>query len=312
MSASSDGPNGVSLKLSQSKFTADGSVDETPLWMIPISISTSRNPKKEVVSTVLKTKEATVSVPDVSINDWVKINSGTIGFYRTKYPSEMLEKFIPAIQDKSLPPLDRLGLLDDLFAMVKAGHTSTVEVLKLLKAFENETDYNVWSSISNICSKLSQLLSNTECEESFKVYQKELFKKIYERLGWNGSENESHLDKLLRGLVLGRMAWLDDENVNKEARARFDKHVSGESSLPADLRSACYKTVLRTGGKKEYDTLLQLYRSTDLHEEKDRISRSLGATNNTELLLKVLDFAMSVRKKRVIILFLSFCKNTFS
>lgn len=40
--------------------------------------------------------------------------------------------------------------------------------------------------------------------------------------------------------------------------------------LPADLRSACYKTVLRAGGQKEFDTLLKLYRSTDLHEEKDR------------------------------------------
>ncbi|KAJ8924872.1 hypothetical protein NQ315_001027 [Exocentrus adspersus] len=285
---------GVTLVLSQNKFTADGSKPtENYLWMIPISISTSKNPAKEVVSTVLKTPCAEVFVPDVGPSDWVKINPGTIGFYRTQYTPEMLEKFIPAIQNKTLPPLDRLGLLDDLFAMVKAGHTSTVEVLKLLKAFEDETDYNVWSSIGNILVRIGQLLGHTDCDKDYSKFQKQILRKVYKKLGWNQSPGETHLDTLLRGLVLGRLAWLDDEDTIKEAANRFEAHVKSDQILPADLRSACYKTVLRAGGKKEYDTLLQLYRSTDLHEEKDRISRSLGAAKDPELLRKVLDFAMS-------------------
>lgn len=107
--------------------------------------------------------------------------------------------------------------------------------------------------------------------------------------------------------MLGRLAWLDHEHSTKEARERFEAHVKNESNLPADLRSACYKTVLRAGGKEEFDTLLKLYRSTDLHEEKDRISRALGAAKDVELLLKVLEFAMSVstnkRYKLIIVLF---------
>ncbi|KAJ8958114.1 hypothetical protein NQ318_006043 [Aromia moschata] len=290
---SGDG-KGVTLTLSQSKFTADGSKPSGDyLWMIPISISTSKDPKKEVVSTVLKTSSADVIIPDVEPSGWVKINPGTIGFYRTQYPPEMLEKLVPAIRNKTLPPLDRLGLLDDLFAIVKAGHTSTVEVLKVLKAFENETDYNVWSSIVNILARLGQLLGHTDCEKEFQAYQKQLLRNVYKRLGWNQKDGETHLDTLLRGLVVGRMAWLNDEDTIGEARERFRAHVKSEKTLPADLRSACYKTVLRAGGKEEYDTLLQLYRSTDLHEEKDRISRSLGAAKDPELLKKVLDFAMS-------------------
>lgn len=39
---------------------------------------------------------------------------------------------------------------------------------------------------------------------------------------------------------------------------------------------------------------LQLYREADLHEEKDRISRSLGATRDPNLIQRVLQFAMSV------------------
>jgi len=101
-------------------------------------------------------------------------------------------------------------------------------------------------------------------------YQKQLLSKVYNRLGWNSRANETHLDTLLRSLILGRMALLNDPIAIAEARSRLEKHAAGTKILPADLRSACYKTVLRAGGKQEFDTLLKLYRSSDLHEEKDR------------------------------------------
>lgn len=115
-----------------------------------------------------------------------------------------------------------------------------------------------------------------------------------QRLGWDTLSGEKHLDTLLRGLVLGRLAWLDDQKTVEEATVRFTKHIGSGPCLPADLRSACYKAVLRAGNKETYDTMLKLYRSADLHEEKDRISRALGATKDDALLAKVLEFAMSV------------------
>lgn len=121
-----------------------------------------------------------------------------------------------------------------------------------------------------------------------------MLKGISNRLGWDAKPEEKHLDTLLRGLVLGCLSWLDDEDTIAEARKRFAKHVETGTSLPADLRSACYKTVLRAGGTDEYNTMLKLYRSADLHEEKDRISRALGAAKDGELLKKVLEFSVSV------------------
>lgn len=160
--------NGIVLTLTQNKYCGDGSPPpEGYQWLIPITISTSRNPGQKVASTVLKTKQTDIIVPDVGPKDWIKVNPGTVGFYRTQYDTDLLERLIPGVKDKTLPPLDRLGLLDDLFAMVQAGKTSTVEVFKLLQAFEDETDYTVWSSISNILTRLGVLLSHTDSEDAF-------------------------------------------------------------------------------------------------------------------------------------------------
>ena len=85
-------------------------------------------------------------------------------------------------------------------------------------------------------------------------------------MGWESKSDEEHLTKLLRSLLLGRMAMLDDPEVIAEAERRFALHVKGEEQIPADFRSTVYKAVLRSGSRDMYEALLKLYREATLHE----------------------------------------------
>lgn len=49
----------------------------------------------------------------------LQINPGTVGFYRIQYSSAMLESLLPGVRDLSLQPVDRLGLQNDLFSLVR-------------------------------------------------------------------------------------------------------------------------------------------------------------------------------------------------
>ncbi|CAG4947451.1 unnamed protein product [Parnassius apollo] len=286
------GPNRV-LKMTQQKFCADGSQGDDTLWMIPITISTQEQPSKVALSTVLYKRSQEVVMENVAESSWVKLNPGTVGYYRTRYSAVMLEQLVTAIRDGSLPPLDRLGLLDDCFALVQAGHTQTSESLKLMEAFSNETNFTVWSSISNCMSKLSALFSYTALDKPLKNYGRKLFSNVTKRLGWDAEEKESHLDTLLRSLVLNKMISFEDPDTIKEAKSRFEKHISGVCVLPADLRLECYRAVLAEADEATFQRFLELYRAADLHEEKDRISCALGAIKDPALLKRVLDFAIS-------------------
>ncbi|XP_070156779.1 puromycin-sensitive aminopeptidase [Polyergus mexicanus] len=283
------------LSLSQERFLADGSVDNDAdnTWLIPISVTSSENPSKAVFEGILDAKTKELLIKDVPENTWLKINPGTIGFYRTRYSQSALSLLLPAIKDHTLPPLDRLGLLDDLFAMVQAGHASTVEVLDLMQAFLHEDNYTVWSTIVNILSKINILISHLDFEDSFKAFGRNLFRDVNTRLGWDLKPNESHLNTLLRSLVLGRMAALNDPDTIEEAKRRFELHVNGVTTLAADLRSPVYRAVLSVGDANAYETMIKLYKDADLQEEKERILRALGAMKDQALLRKVLDFAMS-------------------
>lgn len=287
--------NKRTITLEQNKFCADATTvsDNKSQWMIPISISTSKAPKSIAYSTVLDKQSHDITLDNVGENDWVKINPGTVGYYRTLYTSEMIEQFTPSITDMTLPPLDRLGLIDDLFALVQAGQTQTVDALKLIDAYRNENNYTVWSSISSCLVKLQLLVSHTDFEEAFQSYACRLYEPIANHLGWEMKPDESHLDTLLRSLVLSRLVSVNSKQICEEAKRRFEKHVSGECPLPADLRTVCYKAVLQSGNLNTYNQLLTLYRGTDLHEEKDRISRALGSIRDVEILKRVIEFAMS-------------------
>ncbi|XP_033375897.1 puromycin-sensitive aminopeptidase [Parus major] len=111
------------LKLVQKKFCASGPYtgEDFPMWMVPISICTSEDPSSAKMQILMDKPELTVVLKDTKPEQWVKLNLGTVGFYRTQYSPAMLESLIPAIKDLSLPPVDRLGLQNDLFSLVSPG-----------------------------------------------------------------------------------------------------------------------------------------------------------------------------------------------
>lgn len=89
------------------------------------------------------------------------------------------------------------------------------------------------------------------------------------------------------------MVAFEDEATIEESKRRFADHIAGKNLLSADLRKAVYCAVLKAGDENTFETLLKLYRENDLHEEKDRILSSLGATKDEALLHRVLDFSMT-------------------
>lgn len=283
------------LRLSQRKFCASGPYvgEDCPQWMVPITISTSEDPNQAKLKILMDKPEMNVVLKDVKPDQWVKLNLGTVGFYRTQYSSAMLESLLPGIRDLSLPPVDRLGLQNDLFSLARAGIISTVEVLKVMEAFVNEPNYTVWSDLSCNLGILSTLLSHTDFYEEIQEFVKDVFSPIGERLGWDPKPGEGHLDALLRGLVLGKLGKAGHKATLEEARRRFKDHVEGKQILSADLRSPVYLTVLKHGDGTTLDIMLKLHKQADMQEEKNRIERVLGATLSPELIQKVLTFALS-------------------
>jgi len=136
-------------------------------------------------------------------------------------------------------------------------------------------------------------LSHTTLQKQLHAFCACLYKPIADRLGWEAKPDESHLETLLRSLVFNRLVSNNCPVTIEEAKKRFKLHSTGQTLLPADMRTPCYKAVMQNGDLATYEEMLRLYRASDLHEEKDRISRALGSFKDVEILKKVVEFALS-------------------
>ena len=67
-----------------------------------------------------------------------KLNAGAVGFYRVRYTQEMCNALMPAISALTLPCLDRLIFVDDLFALVLSS-TFLFLSIRLLYTFKITT-----------------------------------------------------------------------------------------------------------------------------------------------------------------------------
>lgn len=283
------------VHVSQEKFSADGKLtddEKQESWIVPLTMTSASYPNTSQ-SFLLYNKSADFVLPNVQPNDWIKVNHESVGFYRVKYSASILQQLVPEIRSKTLPPLDRLSIQDNLYALVQSGKVSTVELLKLLENYKDENEYIVWSSISSSLGGINALLSFTDFQDAYHVYGRHILSEIYKKVGLKPKQGESHSDVLLRNTILNRLAVFDEPSFAEEAKKLFDNHAKGTLDVPIDIRDAVYSAVARSADEKVFDTFFRLYRETDQQEERNRLSGAMGSFPDIEMLKKVLAFAIS-------------------
>ncbi|KAK7501329.1 hypothetical protein BaRGS_00007454, partial [Batillaria attramentaria] len=281
------------FEMTQQKFSASGNVSgDGKLWSVPVTICTQSSPHLPVKTVLMDQVSLTVTL-DLPAGKWVKVNAGTLGVYRVQYSPEMLQALVPSIENKVLPPVDRLGVLSDLFALSEAGLVSAVEVLKMVKAYQKEDNYTVWSDLIFSLTDMGQTLQYTDAHDDFQRFVTDLLLPTYKTLGWDKKEGEGHLTALLRDLTLGKLGSCGEPSVVEEAKRRFQAHCDGSQTLPGDLRSPVYTAVMRHGDESTLEALLKLYRATESQEEKSLLSRAMGFTKDGALISRVLAFSIS-------------------
>ena len=302
-----------SLTITQEKFRADGSTEEdkTFHWNVPIKISTSEGSVREYL---LQEKCTTITLDNLDKQTWYKVNPGFVGYYRVAYcDTANMELLKTAIENQTLSEIDRLGLLDDLFALVQAGRASAVDALKLVEAFKNnEESYVCWSAIGNCLAKLRTILCDSNFYEShFQPFIVDLMSNITHKVGWEKTDGEHHTKTLLRSQILNWMGSNGHASTATEAKRRFNDHVAGKLLLPADLRGAVYRIVAHHGDSKTHEQLLKLFKEDELHEEKRRLASGMGASKDKNILKNVLDFSISddVRSQDTIFVIASVAEN---
>ena len=74
---------------------------------------------------------------------------------------------------------------------------NTVDLLRLIASYAQETNYTVWENLVSNLSTLKRLFSYTDFYDSFKQFARKIFGPTFAKLGWDAKDTDSELHSAL-------------------------------------------------------------------------------------------------------------------
>ncbi|TKW32831.1 hypothetical protein SEVIR_2G193100v4 [Setaria viridis] len=300
------------LELEQAQFLLDGS-SGPGMWIVPITAGCgSYGMQKKFL---LKGKSDRLDIRNISSqcgnqeksgNFWIKLNINQTGFYRVQYDDNLSAALQNALLSKKLSVMDKIGIVEDSHALSMACKQTLTSLLRLLYAYRDEADYSVLSHINTVSLSVAKI--SVDATPGLVGDIKQLLIKLLlppaVKLGWDPKNSESHLDALLRPVLLVALVKLGHDKTINEGVRRFGifVHDRNTSLLPPDTRKAAYLAAMQnvtSSYRSAYNDLLKVYRESDEAEEKSRVLSTLCFCKDKNIVLESLNllFTNEVRSQ---------------
>jgi puromycin-sensitive aminopeptidase len=259
--------DGLEVDLRQQRFFADPAASPTgQRWLVPIVIKygTERGVHEERI--LMEGERASVKLPGAR---WYHPNAGARGFYRYALDDRSLQLLAGAV--RQLDAGERLMLIDNQWALTRAGKADLRQLFALLEGLRGEEDRAVLDAIAGPIAWLATHAVDDALRPAFQGFVQAFFSPAFGKLGWDPIPGESSDDREKRSTLiamLGRIAgvpWMQEE-----AQRRVEEHLDGVARLDPDVAAAAVRVAARNGDSRLYDRYvarMQAAATSDAQEE---------------------------------------------
>jgi aminopeptidase N len=262
------------LHLTQRRFTFLPN-DARQTWVIPIIIRVIREGgASDVVSTVLDKPSTSVRIgPDARA---FKVNGGQYGFYRVKY---LDEDALPRLREEAvrpggLPPEDRWGLQNDLFALAMSGEIPLKTYLEWVSACPAEDGFlPLISTFTHLHQ--AHLIAEGAMRERVVETAVSILDATLRRIGLEPGPHEPNTTSVLRDHILYQAALYGMASAVDFGRDRFLSMVEGKPVHPDIMRGVMEIGAL-CGGEAALDWFFKRLDTSQSEHERMNILSALG------------------------------------
>jgi len=241
--------HGNNLSLSQERFFSDPSAKGEERWPVPLVLRYADAAGEHETRTLLREKTAVLELPVSGAVKWLCGNAGSTGFYRVSYDAAGLLALRQNLA--ALAPAERIGLLADQWALVRAGRARISDFLDLALGFADERDDAVLDELFGKLGYVDARLVEGEGTPRFRQVVEALFSPAFLAMGWDPRPGETDLDKLRRASLLRGVGGLArSPKVLSEASLRVARMLEqGPDALEANLLDGAVGIAARGGDK---------------------------------------------------------------
>jgi aminopeptidase N len=260
---------------------------------------------------VLSDPSHTLTVATGTCAPWVFANAGAQGYYRTAYSPEVLRAMAPQVgSDLSAP--ERLSLIDDEWALVRANRHSASDYLTLAAGYGREHASGVLEEVTNRLEFIHDHLTTAATKPKMEAFTRSLLRPLLDELGFGGDAADHDDRRALRAVVVNALGTTgDDADVAAKARTALDRSLTGKGALDSTLAGAIVDIAAQHGDAALFDALAAASDRASSPEERYRYQNALASFREPALVDRALErtLATSMRSQDAAIYLGAFFDN---
>jgi puromycin-sensitive aminopeptidase len=222
-------------------------------------------------------------------------NAEESGFFRPAHGLAELEAILGSLG--SLAPIERMGLVDHQWALVRAGRAPVGSFLDVAAALGRERDPDVLTALLKPLGFLTSSLvpdAAPRCAEPLEAFLEETFGAAFEASGWDPARGEDEATRMRRAALLTLTGSLaGSEAVLEEASRRCDRYLADRRSIDANLADGVVGLAARIGDETRHRQFVDAAARASTPQEQRRFLLALGAFREPRLVARSLSLSLT-------------------
>jgi aminopeptidase N len=156
----------------------------------------------------------------------------------------------------------------------------------------------VWDQVISTFASLDRLARGGPEREALRSYARARLRPVFDRLGWDGGgqgtrSGDDDDETLLRARLIRVLGDLGDDDIVREAQARFVGFIADPRTLAPDLRDSVLHVVGLRADNDSYETLLRLARGSTVTSERVRYYLAAASAQDAMLATRTLALTLT-------------------
>ncbi|MFI5104856.1 MAG: M1 family aminopeptidase, partial [Terriglobales bacterium] len=288
--------NQTTVELAQARFFNDPELlkaGSPELWQIPVCIKTASggNARCELMTQ----KQQAFKVNGCS--PWVFVNAGGQGYYWSAYSPELTAK-LADVAEQALTPQERVSLLNDEWALVRAGKHPISQYLSLAQGMRSDHTRQVVQQIAERVEFMANFLVEPADQNAFRAWVRNQFRPMLNEIGWNAKPGDSDDVRSVRATIIRALGYQGrDPGVLRRVSELEQQYRKDPASVDPNLGGLAVELAALNGDAKLYDEYAQRMSQAKTPQELYTYMEALARFPQPELAQRTLDMMMSPEVK---------------
>ena len=289
------------LAVSQRRF-AEAEVELDALrWTIPLTIKYAVDGTTQTQTIILDDLKQVVELEQSGDLQWIYPNAGQGGYYRWKLPPTLLRPLLDNAQ-QLLTPLERMGLISNLTAMLNADDIDADDYLAALETFSTERDPYVLGILIDQLVLVRDALVSPDQKHNFAAMVSRLLGPALESIGTDPADGESNALTTIRPRLLKwMMRDARDRGTIDEFSRRAEAFLAGTSNPHSSLIPAALLAAAIEGDANTYRRFKKRFENAVTPTERAQMLVGLTDFEAAEILIDLQSYSVgeSVRPREI-------------